>query len=162
MRKPVAGAILLGALSLCACSPGPQGQNADQGPPGAKGAQGPPGPPGPSGPPGPQGDAGGQGLLGPPGPPGPRGPDGAGGGIGPPGPPGPPGPAGPAGMASLHALNEPACGTRCELICDPGEKLVSMTCPGGIIHIEEGNQPKSAACIGASGPALALCMPSGN
>ena len=105
--------------------------------------EGPQGPQGPAGPPGPAGPAGvGAGLTGPPGPAGPpgptglRGPDGAGGGVGPEGPPGPPGPAGPAGTTSLHALFQPACNTKCELICSPGEKLVSVTCPGGKIQIE--------------------------
>ena len=73
----------------------------------------------------------------PPGPPGPSGPSGAGGGVGPAGPAGPLGPAGRAGTTGLHALSQPACDTECELICSPGEKLVSVTCPGGTIHIEE-------------------------
>ena len=77
------------------------------------------------------------GLAGPPGRPGPPGPDGAGGGVGPAGPPGPPGPAGPPGTTGLHALRQPACDTKCELICSPGEMLVSVTCLGGRIHIEE-------------------------
>ena len=40
----------------------------------------------------------------------------------------------------------------------PGERLVSVTCPGGTIHIEEIADSSSASCIGASGPALALCV----
>ena len=103
----------------------------------AQGAQGPQGPPGPAGPMGPKGDPGSQ---------------------GPAGPPGPPGPAGPAGTTDLHALRQPACNTKCELICSPGETLVSVTCPGGRIHIEEIAESNSASCIGASGPAIALCV----
>jgi hypothetical protein len=135
-----------------------QGAQGPQGPPGPAGPMGPKGDPGsqgPAGPPGPQGPGG---LAGPPGPPGPPGADGAGGGVGPAGPPGPPGPAGPAATPGLHALRQPACNTKCELICSPGETLVSVTCPGGRIHIEEIAESNSASCIGASGPAIALCM----
>jgi hypothetical protein len=129
-------------FSLAGCFEGPQGP------------QGLAGPPGPAGPPG----ADVAGPPGPPGPPGPRGPDGAGGGVGPAGPPGPPGPAALAGTTGLHALSQSACDTKCELICSPGEKLVSVTCPGGTVHIEEIADSNSASCIHRSGPALALCM----
>ena len=44
----------------------------------------------------------------------------------------------------------------CELICSPGEKLVSVSCPGGTIHIEEIADLNPASCIHGSGPALAL------
>jgi hypothetical protein len=126
-----------------------------------KAEQGPPGPAGPMGPkgdPGAQGPAGPSGLPGPPGPPGPTGPEGAGGGVGPAGPPGPPGPLGPASSAGLHALRQSACDTKCELICSPGETLVSVTCPGGRVYIEEIAESNSASCIGALGPAIALCV----
>src|SRR5580704_9808584 len=95
MRKPIAIVTLLAACLLCACSPGPQGQKGDQGPPGAKG---------------------------------------------------------------LHALTEPTCGARCDLICSLGERLVSVTCPGGTVHIQQGDEANAASCVGASGPAIALCM----
>jgi hypothetical protein len=146
MRKPIAIVTLLAACLLCACSPGPQGQKGDQGPPGAKGEQGPPGPQGPVG------------QQGPPGPPGTPGPDGAGGGIGPAGPAGPPGPSSPTSASGLHALTEPTCGARCDLICSLGERLVSVTCPGGTVHIQQGDEANAASCVGASGPAIALCM----
>jgi hypothetical protein len=148
MRLSVAVVALVLGFSLAGCFEGPQGP------------QGPAGPPGPAGPAGPAGAGltGPPGLPGPAGPPGLRGPDGAGGGVGPEGPPGPPGPAGPAGTTSLHALFQPACDTKCELICSPGEKLVSVTCPGGKIQIEEIAESNSASCISASGPALALCL----
>jgi Collagen triple helix repeat (20 copies) len=146
MRNPLAIVALVGVLLLCACSPGPQGPKGDQGAPGAAGEQGPPGPSGPVGPPG------------PPGPPGQSGPDGAGGGVGPAGPPGPPGPAGPEGASGLHVLNSPACGARCELTCNLGERLVSVTCSGGTAHIEQSDPPNSASCVGATGPAIALCL----
>jgi len=148
MRLSIAIVALVIGFSLAGCFEGPQG---------------PQGPAGPAGPPGPQGanvpgPAGPAGLAGPAGPPGQPGPDGAGGGVGPAGPPGPTGPAGPAATVGLHALSEPACNTRCELICSSGEKLVSVTCPGGTIHIEEIADSNSASCVGASGPALALCV----
>jgi hypothetical protein len=144
MRLSVAVVALVLGFSLAGCFEGPQGP------------QGPAGPPGPAGPAG-AGLTGPPGLPGPAGPPGLRGPDGAGGGVGPEGPPGPPGPAGPAGTTSLHALFQPACDTKCELICSPGEKLVSVTCPGGKIQIEEIAESNSASCISASGPALGTC-----
>ncbi len=144
MRFSVAVVALVLGLSMAGCFEGPQGPQGPAGPPGPAGAAaGLTGPPGPSG---------------PPGPPGLPGPDGAGGGVGPAGPPGPPGPAGPAGTASLHALFQPACNTKCELICSPGEKLVSVTCPGGKIQIEAIAESNSALCISGSGPALALCL----
>ena len=144
MRLSIAVVALVLGFALAGCFEGPQGP------------QGPAGPPGPAGPAGPQGQgAGPAGLAGSPGPPG---PDGAGGGAGPAGPPGPPGPAGPAGTTGLQALSQPASDTKYELICSPGDKLVSVTCPGGTIHIEEIADFNSASCIHGSGPALALCM----
>ena len=156
MRAMLLTLALLG-LILAGCEqksepPAQAGAQGLQGPIGPMGPKGDPGSPGPAGPPGPQGATG---LAGPPGPPG---PDGAGGGVGPAGPPGPPGPAGPPGSTALHALRQAACNTKCELICSPGETLVSVTCPGGRIHIEEIAESNSASCIGASGPAIALCV----
>jgi hypothetical protein len=145
MRLSIVVVALIAGFSLAGCFEGPQG---------------PAGPTGPAGPAGPQGQGapGPAGVAGPPGPPGPPGPDGAGGGVGPAGPPGPPGPAALAATTGLHALSQPACDTKCELICSPGEKLVSVTCPGGTIHIEDIADSNSASCIHGSGPALALCM----
>ena len=140
MRLSIAIVALAAGLSLTGCFEGPQGK------------QGPPGPAGAAGPAGPQGS---QGLPGPAGPPG---PSGASGGVGPAGPEGPVGPPGPAGTAGLHALTEPACGAKCELTCSPGEKLVSVTCPGGKIQIGKDAESEMATCTGASGPGLALCI----
>jgi Collagen triple helix repeat (20 copies) len=100
---------------------------------------------GPQGPAGPQGDAG------------PAGPPGVKGDAGPTGPAGPPGPMGSSG---LHALRQNACGQSkdCDLTCSPGERLVSVTCPGGSITITKDADIEAAACSNASGPALALCM----
>ena len=146
MRLSIVIVALTAGLSLAGCFEGPQGQ---QGPPGAQGPAGPPGPPGPQG---------SQGLPGPAGIAGPPGPAGAAGGVGPAGPAGPGGPAGSSGTADLHALTAPACNTRCELTCAQGEKLVSVTCPGGQIQISNDAESATATCVGGSGSALALCM----
>jgi hypothetical protein len=80
-----------------------------------------------------QDKAPGSGVAGPPGLPGPRGPDGAGGG-----------PAACRVRLVRQALRvRPACTHSARprvtpsAICSPGEKLVSVTCPGGAVHIEE-------------------------
>jgi hypothetical protein len=100
---------------------------------------------GAQGPPGPQGDAG------------PQGPQGAKGETGPIGPPGAPGAPGSSG---LHALRQGGCGqsSNCDFTCSPGEKLISVTCPGGAIAITRNGDIESATCSSATGPALALCM----
>jgi hypothetical protein len=100
---------------------------------------------------GPQGPAGAQGDSGPPGPPGVKGE------VGPQGPAGPPGPAGSTG---LHALRQDACAAEnnCDLTCSPGEKLISVTCPGGTVQISRIADIEAASCSNSPGPALALCM----
>jgi hypothetical protein len=152
MRLPIAILALITAFTLGGCFEGPQG------PPGPQGVQGPPGPPGEKGPAGPIGSLG---------PAGPIGETGISGAVGPAGPPGPPGPTGPAGFAGpqglpgslgLRAITKEACGKSCELVCDPGEKLVSVTCPGGVVHIGKGTDRDAATCSNSPGPALALCM----
>ena len=87
--------------------------------------------------------------------PGGTGPTGA---VGPPGPPGPAGSPGTPGPTLLHALHEPACESRCELICSQDEKLVSVTCPGGNIQISRIGDSEAAVCTGTQGPGLALCI----
>lgn len=143
MRLSLAVVALIAAFSLAGCFEGPQGP------------AGPQGPPGPAGPPGPKGDTGPVGQTGSRGPPGEQGP------IGPPGPAGqqgPPGPSGLAGGGGLHRVIRESCGKECELSCSLGEQLVSVTCPGGVIHIGTAGVTPAATCTGSSGPALALCM----
>jgi len=145
MRSAIAAVAVFAALCLCGCFEGPQG---------------PPGPQGPAGPPGPQGE---KGDVGPPGPAGLRGPAGPPGPPGPPGPTGSSGPAGPRGLpgsSGLHVLSRETCGpaNRCELACDPGEKLVSVTCPGANISLRRSTEVETATCSNTPGPALALCM----
>ncbi len=100
---------------------------------GAPGAAGPQGDPGPQGPPGKQGVAG---------------------------PAGPQGPPGPAGATGLHFVHRDTCApsNNCDLSCSPGERLVSVTCPGATIVISRTGGIDSAACSNTPGPALALCM----
>ncbi len=93
---------------------------------------------------------------------GPQGPQGA---AGPPGPQGakgdtgPAGPAGAAGSTSLQALRQDTCpGNTCDLACNAGEKLVSVTCPGGTIAITKTADTEAASCSNTPGPALALCL----
>lgn len=146
MRATISLFVVATALAVAACSPGQQGPKGEQGsagPQGAKGEQGPPGP---------QGAKGEQGI---PGPQGPRGPKGE---QGPPGPAGLAGPPGPPGSSGLRALKRDRCDTsaKCDLECSPGEKLVSVTCPGGTIEISKTDE--TATCSDSPGPALALCI----
>jgi hypothetical protein len=94
---------------------------------------------GPQGPPGPQGAAGPQGAQ---------------------GAKGDTGPAGAAGATGLHALRQDTCGSAnaCDLTCGAGEKLVSVTCPGGAITINKTAEGEGASCSNTPGPALALCL----
>jgi len=152
MRLSIAVVALIAAFSLTGCFDGPQGP---PGPKGEAGAAGPQGPKGDVGPIGQTGSRGQPGQAGPIGPPGPPGPPGA------PGPSGPPGSAGAnaaAGSPGLHAITIEACGKSCELACGAGQKLVSVTCPGGTIRIHKAAEPETATCNNASGPALGLCM----
>lgn len=100
---------------------------------------------------GPQGPAGPKGDTGATGQPGPKGDA---------GPAGPAGPPGPMGSSGLRAIRQNACGqtANCDLTCAPGERLVSATCPGGSLTLTKNADIEAAACSGANGPALALCM----
>ena len=177
MRISFAVILLLGSIFLAACSPaqqGPKGEQGPAGPQGAKGEQGPPGPQGSpgakgeQGPPGPQGGKGDQGPPGPQGPAGPKGeqgtvgPQGAIGAAGPAGPAGSPGQAGPPGSAAgnvFHVVRQDVCeDNKCDLACNAGEQIASITCPGGTISIGKNADVESASCTSSPGPALALCV----
>jgi hypothetical protein len=101
-----------------------------------------------------------KGPEGPPGPQGPAGPEGPAGKQGETGPLGPAGPPGPKGSTGLHFVHHESCGptNNCDLTCSPGERLVSITCPGGKIEITRNGGIESAACNDSPGPVLALCM----
>ncbi len=155
MRTIISLIVVATALAVAACSPGPQGAKGEQGSAGPQGAKGEQGPPGPQGAKGEQGIPGPQGPQGPKGEQGPSGPAGL---AGPPGPAGLAGPPGPPGSSGLRALKRDRCDTsaKCDLECSPGEKLVSVTCPGGTIEISKTDE--TATCSNSPGPALALCI----
>jgi collagen triple helix repeat protein len=137
------------AVFLSACGQGQQGPKGEQGPPGpqgAKGDQGPPGPPGVTGSKGDQGQPGPQGSKGEQGPPGPQGPKGDA------------GPLGPSGAAGLHVVRQDTCNDSCNLACNSGESLASVTCPQGTVSITKTGDTESASCSRAKGPVLALCV----
>jgi hypothetical protein len=162
MRMSVAIILLFGAVSVAACSQGPQGSKGEQGPAGpqgAKGEQGPAGPPGPSGSKGEQGSPGPQGAKGEQGPPGPQGSVGPKGEQGSAGPSGQAGPPGPAGSSGLHVVRQDACqDNKCDLACNAGEQIASVTCPGGTFSIGKNADVESVSCTSTPGPALALCV----
>jgi len=70
------------------------------------------------------------------------------------------GPRGLSGSSGLHVVSRESCGPakQCELACDPGEKLASVTCPGGTISLKRNTEIEAAFCSNTLGPALALCM----
>jgi Collagen triple helix repeat (20 copies) len=149
------------AVFVSACSQGPQGPTGQQGPPGPQGTKGDQGPAGPAGPKGQQGPAG---PPGPEGEQGPAGPQGAKGDQGPPGPPGLQGPKGEQGAngaaaSGLHVIRQGSCDlSNCNLICDAGESLASVTCPQGVVSITKSGDTETASCSNSPGPALALCV----
>jgi hypothetical protein len=150
MRTSAAVVVFTLAVFLTACGQGPQGPKGEQGPPGpqgAKGDQGPPGPPGVAGAKAEQGQPGPQGPKGEQGPPGPQGAKGD---------QGPPGAAG----ASLHVVRQDSCqgSSNCNLACDAGETIASITCPQGAISITKNGDRETASCSNSPGPALAICV----
>jgi len=146
MRKSVVFVVFMLAVFLSACGQGPQGPKGDQGPPGpqgAKGDQGPPGPPGVAGAKAEQGQPGPQGPKGEQGPPGPQGAKGDQGAAGPPGP-------------GLHVVRQDSCqgSSNCNLACDAGETIASVTCPPqGAISITKNGDTETASCTNSPGPA---------
>jgi hypothetical protein len=101
-----------------------------------------------------------EGPAGPAGADGQQGPQGLAGAKGAQGDAGPPGPPGPAGSTGLHVLSMESCApaNTCDLTCSPGERLASVTCPGGAIAISKAGGIEAASCSNTPGPALALCM----
>jgi hypothetical protein len=150
MRIPIIIVALVAAFSFAGCSKGPEGPVGPQGPAGPQGAKGEQGLLGPQGQ---KGEQGGPGLQGPQGAKGEQGPQGP---AGPAGLAGPPGPAG--GLHALSDDNSCETGSDCKLECSAGEKLVSVTCPGGTITISKTGEIQTATCSNSPGPALALCI----
>jgi hypothetical protein len=159
MRLSLVVMLFLGAMSVAACSQGPKGEQGPAGPQGAKGDQGPPGPQGPPGARGEQGAPGPQGANGEQGPPGPQGATGPKGEQGSAGQSGPSGPPGPTGSSSLHVVRQDACQDgKCDLACNSGEQMASVTCPGGTISFGKNGDIDNASCTSTPGPAIALCV----
>jgi hypothetical protein len=151
MRKSAVFVVFTLAVFLSACGQGPQGPKGDQGPPGPQGAKGDQGPPGPAGATGPKAEQG------------PPGPQGAKGDEGPPGPQGPKGEKGDKGEqgssgAGLHVVRQETCDGSCDLACNAGESLASVTCPQGQVSITKNGDTETASCSQTHGPALALCV----
>jgi Collagen triple helix repeat (20 copies) len=168
MRTSAAFVVFTLALFVSACSQGPQGPKGEQGPAGPQGAKGDQGPPGAAGATGPKGEQGQAGPPGKQGEQGPPGPQGAKGDQGPPGPPGLQGQKGDKGeqgasggsAAGLHVVRLDTCESPsdCNLACDAGESLASVTCPQGVISITKNGDRESASCANSPGPAIALCV----
>ena len=104
----------------------------------------------------------GQGQQGPKGEQGPPGPHGAKGEQGPPGPQGAKGDQGPPGSSgpAFHVVRQDSCKdlANCNLACNAGETIASVTCPQGAASITKDGDTESASCSNSSGPALALCV----
>jgi hypothetical protein len=174
MRKLAAFVVLTLAMFLSACGQGQQGPKGEQGPPGPQGAKGDQGPPGSAGVTGPKGEQGQAGPVGPKGEQGMPGPQGPKGDQGPPGPPGLQGAKGDKGdkgeqgpkseqassSSGLHVVREDTCegSSNCNLACDAGESLASVTCPQGAVSITKNGDTETASCSNSPGPAIALCV----
>jgi hypothetical protein len=171
MRKSAAFVVLALAMFLSACGQGQQGPKGEQGPPGPQGAKGDQGPPGPAGVTGPKGEQGQAGPPGPKGEQGPPGPQGAKGDQGLPGSPGLQGSKGDKGVkgeqgasgsasSGLHVVRQDTCvgSASCNLACEAGESLASVTCPQGVVSITKNGDTETASCSNSPGPALALCL----
>ena len=89
----------------------------------------------------------GQGQQGPKGEQGPPGPQGAKGDQGPPG-------------AGLYVVRQDSCpgSSNCNLACEAGETIGSITCPQGAISITKSGNTETATCSNSPGPALAICV----
>jgi hypothetical protein len=58
----------------------------------------------------------------------------------------------------LHVLSQDCSGDKCDLTCDAGDKLASVTCPGGTMALTKSGDTETASCTNTSGPILALCV----
>jgi Collagen triple helix repeat (20 copies) len=136
--------------------PRPTGAEGRTGPTRSGGSEGRPGTAGFCG--GVTGPKGEQGQAGPAGPKGEQGPPGPQGAKGDQGPPGPPGAQGVG--TSQHVVRVDNCEgpSNCNLACNTGESLASVTCPQGVISITKSGDTESASCANSPGPALALCV----
>jgi hypothetical protein len=59
----------------------------------------------------------------------------------------------------VHVVRQDACqDDKCDLACNAGEQIASVTCPGGAISMSKNADVESASCASSPGPALALCV----
>ena len=88
-----------------------------------------------------------------------QGPQGPKGEQGPPGPQGAKGDQGPPG-AGLYVVRQDSCpgSSNCNLACEAGETIGSITCPQGEISITKSGNTEIASCSNSPGPALAICL----
>ena len=100
-----------------------------------------------------------RGLQGPPGAKGEQGPAGPQGSQGAKGEQGAPGSAAQATSTNLHVVRQATCDAQnnCNLSCNAGETLASVTCPSGTVSISKNGDVETASCSSSPGPALALC-----
>jgi hypothetical protein len=88
-----------------------------------------------------------------------QGPQGPKGEQGPPGPQGAKGDQGPPG-AGLYVVRQDSCpsSSDCNLACEAGGTIASITCPQGAISITKSGNTEIASCSNSPGPALAICV----
>src|SRR5215471_5135550 len=88
-----------------------------------------------------------------------EGPQGPKGEQGPPGPQGAKGDQGPPGPG-FSVVRQDSCpgSSDCNLVCEPGETIASITCPQGAISITKSGNTETASCSNSPGPALAICV----
>jgi hypothetical protein len=62
--------------------------------------------------------------------------------------------------ASLHLVRQDSCqgSSNCNLACDAGETIASITCPQGAISITKNGDTETVSCSNSPGPALAICV----
>jgi hypothetical protein len=55
-------------------------------------------------------------------------------------------------------VRQETCEGSCNLACNAGESLASVTCPQGQVSITKNTETETASCSQTHGPALALCV----
>jgi hypothetical protein len=55
-------------------------------------------------------------------------------------------------------VRQETCDGSCDLACNAGEALASVTCPQGQVSITKNTETETASCSQTHGPALALCV----
>jgi hypothetical protein len=66
---------------------------------------------------------------------------------------------GPASSSTVHVVRYDTCqDDKCELACNAGEQIASVTCPSGTISIGRNSDVESASCANSPGPVMAMCL----